>query len=241
MKINSHTITRNKVLRGLYQNLVIFLLNPIMDTQKFRTMMNERPLEYAFLLKHLSQICPKTVLDVGTGRSALPHLLSNCGFDVTAVDKMGRYWEFNFFNHHYPVEEDDIKNSKLDKKFDFISCVSVLENIPDPDKAIRGMFNLLKPGGHLLLTIPFNGEHYIENVYELEGAGYGQDHTYICQSFTQKELNNWLDKCGGKLIDQEYYEIFTGKYWTFGERIYPPKRVFEDDVYQLSAILIQKI
>ena len=37
---------------------------------------------------------------------------------------------------------------------DLITCVSVLEHIPDDQRAIRKMWSLLRPGGRLLLTVP---------------------------------------------------------------------------------------
>jgi len=44
----------------------------------------------------------------------------------------------------------------------------------------------------------------------------------------------------GRIVRQEFYEIFTGDFWTFGERIYPPRKVSKVDKHHLTAILIQK-
>ena len=52
--------------------------------QKF-TLFNERPVEYGFVFKKLAEIYPRSILDVGTGTTALPHLMRNCGSLVTAV------------------------------------------------------------------------------------------------------------------------------------------------------------
>lgn len=38
--------------------------------------------------------------------------------------------------------------------FDLITCVSVLEHIPEDEAAVRTMWSLLRPGGRLLLTLP---------------------------------------------------------------------------------------
>ncbi len=38
--------------------------------------------------------------------------------------------------------------------FDLITCISVLEHIPDDKKAIKKIWSLLKPGGRLVLTLP---------------------------------------------------------------------------------------
>ena len=49
---------------------------------------NERPIEYRFSLQVMAENRPKTVLDVGAGTTAWPHLLRNCGFVVTAIDNV---------------------------------------------------------------------------------------------------------------------------------------------------------
>ena len=38
--------------------------------------------------------------------------------------------------------------------FDLVTCISVLEHIPDDTKAIESMWAALRPGGRLLLTLP---------------------------------------------------------------------------------------
>jgi SAM-dependent methyltransferase len=42
-----------------------------------------------------------------------------------------------------------------DASFDVVLCTEVLEHVPDPLAAMREMCRLLKPGGHLILTVPF--------------------------------------------------------------------------------------
>jgi SAM-dependent methyltransferase len=58
--------------------------------------------------------------------------------------------------------------------FDAISSISVVEHIPQDTRAIRKMWNLLKPGGRLLLTLPCAAqasEQYIDrNEYGLLAA-----------------------------------------------------------------------
>ena len=143
-------------------------------------------------------------------------------------------------NRHYLIINDDITESKLTKKYDFITCISVLEHIPVHKEAMKGMFDLLNPGGHLLLTVPFNEEKYIDNVYKMPEASYGKDHAYICQIFSRKNMNTWLADSSWEIVEQEYYEVFTGELWTFGEHIYPPKKVEQNEKSHLSCILLRK-
>lgn len=230
-------------ISGIYDTFVQWCLMPILWREYVSpsfNKINERATEYAFVFKHLRQICPTEVLDVGTGRSALPHLMSNCGFRVTAIDEMRSYWKGGFRNRHYYIIKDSITNPKIKKKFDLITCISVLEHIPNHQAAVKGMFKLLKSGGYLILTFPCNEKQYVNNVYKLLGAGHVSNPSYICQVYSRKEIDKWLQENKGKIIDQEYYKIFTGDLWNFGERIYPPLKVSKQEKHHLQCILIQR-
>lgn len=108
------------------------------DAQKTSTI-NERPAEYHFVFKSLAKVCPITVLDIGTGKTALPHMIRTCGHKVTAIDNIKDYWPEGMYNRHFHIIHDDITKTKLKNTFDFISCVSVLEHIKDYDKAVQSI------------------------------------------------------------------------------------------------------
>ncbi len=201
---------------------------------------NERAVEYGYALRWLSSIVPQDVLDVGAGSSAWAHLMAGCYFHVTAIDKIKGYWKGGYFNRHYHVVNDDITKPKTKRQFDAITCLSVLEHIADHMAAVRGLFKLLRPGGHLVLSFPYNEDYYVEDVYKLPDAGYGQDKSYICQVFSRKEIDVWLADNPGRVIDQEYYEVFTGEFWTFGDRVGSCKRVERNKKCHLTCLVIQK-
>lgn len=101
------------------------------------------------------------------------------------------------------------------------------------------MIKLLKPGGHIVLSFPNNEKKYIPNVYEQPGAGYGKDFSFIGQVFSRNEINEWLAENSAKIIEQEYYESFTGDYWTFGQRLYPQRRVKIKEKHHLTCFTLQ--
>jgi 2-polyprenyl-3-methyl-5-hydroxy-6-metoxy-1,4-benzoquinol methylase len=202
---------------------------------------NERPVEYSFVFNKISKIYPRAVLDVGTGITALPHLMRLCGCLVTAIDNIHDYWPTGMINRHYHVINDDITNTGLTTEFDLITCISVLEHIEKPDDAIQNMFSLLKPTGHLILTFPYNEQAYEPNVYELQGSAYGKGRTYITQSYSRTELERWLKENNGVIVDQEYWQFWDGDHWTVGNQILPPKRVSSDHKHQLTCLLISKL
>ncbi len=241
----------NCTLRRLYNFLGRLYLAPLLYIEAKRPAMlsemdrtarrvNERPLELGFALRHLTEIAPKNVLDVGAGQSSWPHTLSGCGFNVTAVDKISAYWKGVYFNRHFHIINDDITQSKLQEQFDFITCISVIEHIPNHLDAFDGMFKRLEPGGHLLITCPYNETRYVENVYTLPEASYGKNEAFICQVLSREQIDTWMKDKPATIVQQEYYQVFTGELWTFGERLLPMKQVDHGELCHLTCLLIQK-
>jgi SAM-dependent methyltransferase len=206
------------------------------EDQSFRRI-NERPIEYRFVFEAITQLSPKTVLDVGTGLSALPSLVRTCGPVVTAIDNIRDYWPEGMVNRHFHVKDEDAARA-ISGCYDLITCISVLEHIKSHDDAIRVMLGALHPGGHLVLTFPYNEKQYIPNVYALPGAGYGQDLPYVAQVYSRKELDRWF--AGASIVKQEYWRVFSGEFWTFGETLVPPVQTTRDDLHQLTCLVVRK-
>lgn len=175
---------------------------------------NERSIEYGFLFSALATSSAKTVPDVGTGLSALPSLLRTCGDTVTAIDNMSDYYPRGTTNRHYYVVDQDITDPRLQQKFDFICCVSMLEYIEDFDAAVAGMYGLLNPGRLVVMSFPHNESSFIENVYKLTGAGYGADKPHICRVYSRSEVDRWVAAHDWRIKAQEYWRVFSGDFWT---------------------------
>lgn len=201
---------------------------------------NERPVEYRFVFEQLTQAFPKTVLDVGTGRTALPQLMRTCGFLVTAMDNIKDYWPSGMVNRHYHVLDDDILAPKTGGPFDLITCVSTLEHIRDHARAMRNMLSLLRPGGRLVVTFPYNEKSYVENVYALPGSIGADKYPFITQVFSRRELEQWTREGGAHVVAQEYWRYFDGAYWTIGQRVVPPVRVEAGELHQISCVALVK-
>lgn len=201
---------------------------------------NERPVEYKFVFEQIAQFYPERILDVGTGVTALPHLMSNCGCKVTAIDNIKDYWRKDAFNRHYYVIDDDITKPKINDIFDLITCISTLEHIENYDQAVKNMFALLKSGGLLILTFPYNEKTFADNVYILHGSSVGRELPFKTHSYSKKEIENWAKENGAKIIKQEYWQFYTGNFWTVGQNLAIPKQVTKEDKHQLSCILFQK-
>lgn len=231
-----------KIILKAYNNLGKLYLDPILNIEQKKRpfpQINERPVEYGFSFKHLQHLGTGKILDIGPGKSSWPHILSTCGFEVIAIDKIEGYWN-SFFNRHFKILNDDITQPKLKEKFQFATCLSVLEHIPDHIVAVKNMHSLLEKNGYLILTFPYNEFQYQPNIYKHPKAGYGQDANFITQVYSRNEINQWLEKTSFKIVDQEYFQVFTGEFWTFGERIIPCKKVKKEELHHLTCILLQK-
>ncbi len=104
------------------------------------------------------------VLDIGCGaqtyRILMPENVSYLGLD-TEDAKLNFGYEvpgtLYFSGEDWPVGE---------ASFDFVLCAEVLEHIPDPRSFVQQAAKCLKPGGGLLLTVPFSARwHFIPHDY----------------------------------------------------------------------------
>lgn len=62
------------------------------------------------------------------------------------------YDERDFVDYQYDIHDLKFKNDM----FDVIVCISILEHIPFPEKAIQELYRVLKPGGEIWVQLPFN-------------------------------------------------------------------------------------
>lgn len=89
--------------------------------------------------------------------------------------------------------------------FDQIICTEVIEHVLDDAGLVRNLANLLKPGGRLLLTTPFEGHHalYKEKLSETEDGG------HVRWGYSDAMLRKLFDACSLKTEVVEY----TGGVW----------------------------
>lgn len=202
--------------------------------------LNERPIEFSFAFSMVRKSYPRNVLDVGTGTTAFPHLLRNCGMRVTAIDNVTDYWPSGMFNRHWYVIDDDITNPNITETFDMVFCISTLEHIRNSYDAMKNMSQLLCPMGKLVLTFPSSPKPYVQNCYDLPGSSYGRDNPYVAQSFDPSQIDDWTDNFGLEEIESEYWRFWTGDYWTCGSQVCPPQRVGPSDIYNLRCVCFSK-
>lgn len=210
------------------------------DSQNF-TAVNERPIEYRFVFEVLTKVSPTAVLDVGTGVTSLPSLMRSCGFLVTAIDNIRDYWPDGMFNKHYHVLNDNILKPEISKTFDVITCISVLEHIQDYNLALKSMTNLLNAKGNLILTFPYNENKFCANVYELpDSNAKGKSMPFGTHAFCRADVDQWCKENNLEVVKQEFWDCFTGEFWTCGERKRPFVEVDKTKPHHISCVWLRK-
>ncbi|PPU76743.1 MULTISPECIES: bifunctional 2-polyprenyl-6-hydroxyphenol methylase/3-demethylubiquinol 3-O-methyltransferase UbiG [Xanthomonas] len=99
------------------------------------------------------------VLDVGCGGGLLSESMARLGAQVTAIDlapelvKVARLHSLESgVQVEYRVQSVEDLAAEQPGSFDAVTCMEMLEHVPDPTAIIRACANLLKPGGRLFLS-----------------------------------------------------------------------------------------
>lgn len=103
----------------------------------------------------LSQLKGKSVLEVGCGAGRFTEHLVNAGAMVHSVD-LSEAVEVNSSNigqvsNHVVAQADVYHLPFPDNSFDYVVCLGVIQHTPSPEKTIQCLWQMVKPGGHLVI------------------------------------------------------------------------------------------
>jgi 2-polyprenyl-6-hydroxyphenyl methylase/3-demethylubiquinone-9 3-methyltransferase len=98
-------------------------------------------------------------LDVGCGGGLLSEALARAGAEVTAIDLAPAVLDVARLHLHESGLAVDYREISVEalaaetpNAFDVVTCMEMLEHVPDPASVIRACAKLLKPGGKLFLS-----------------------------------------------------------------------------------------
>ncbi len=111
-----------------------------------------------WIINLLAPYLGQRILEIGCGIGNLTYYLQDFG-TLACIDIS------DYYLSHMKIDYPHLKFYKIDvadenivklrsEDFDTIVCVNVLEHIEDHGKALKNMYDILRPGGRLLLYVP---------------------------------------------------------------------------------------
>ena len=145
-------------------------------TSEFKPLHDINPLR----LDHIDRVAGlsgKSVLDVGCGGGILAESMAERGARVTGIDLGDRPLKVAQLHRLESGREVDYRLVSAEAlaresphAFDIVTCMEMLEHVPDPAATVRACAELLKPGGcAFFATLNRNPKSYL---YAIVGAEY---------------------------------------------------------------------
>ena len=182
------------------------------------------PIRLAFINRHI-QLAGKQVLDLGCGGGILADALSKMGAEVTGID-MGEaplsvarlhQLESGQSVHYQQITAEELAATE-GQSFDIVTCLEMLEHVPDPGSVINACQQLVKPGGDVFFsTLNRNPKSFL---FAIVGAEYILNMlpkgTHEFAKFIKpSELDRWARACHLELrtMTGMHFNPLTKNYW----------------------------
>ncbi len=191
---------------------------------EFRTLHQINPLRLEFINER-APLEGKKVLDMGCGGGILSESMATRGARVTGIDMGEKPLAVAKLHLKESGLEVDYRQTTAEalaieepKSFDIITCMEMVEHVPNPASVINACSRLVRPGGELFFStinrtpkawlFAIIGAEYLLNILP-KGT-----HSY--EKFIRpSELERWARESGlvTKEITGMHYNPFTDRYW----------------------------
>ena len=135
---------------------------------EFKPLHDINPLRVGFI-DRIAHLAEKKVVDIGCGGGILSESMAIRGAQVTGID-MGeaplKVAKLHGLESGVKVNYQRITAEELaelhPESFDIVTCMEMIEHVPDPSSVIRACAALVKPGGYVFLsTLNRNPKSYL--------------------------------------------------------------------------------
>ena len=145
-------------------------------TSEFRPLHEINPLRLEWINQRIP-LAGKNVIDVGCGGGILAESMAKKGATVTGIDlsdKALKVADLHGLESGVSVRYKKIPAEEMAElepgQFDVVTCMEMLEHVPDPASIIRACTKMVKPGGHVFFsTLNRNIKSYL---FAIIGAEY---------------------------------------------------------------------
>lgn len=125
---------------------------------EFRPLHQMNPVRANYIDLH-AQVAEKRLLDVGCGGGLLSEAMAQRGAQVTAIDMGEAPLEVARLHAQQSQLDIDYQQASAEvfaqqhlQDFEVITCLEMLEHVPDPESVIRACASMLEPGGHAFFS-----------------------------------------------------------------------------------------
>ncbi len=144
---------------------------------EFRPLHEINPLRLGWIEAQCGGLANKKVVDVGCGGGILSEAMARAGAEVTGIDlseKALTVAQLHALESELPITYQKMSAEELAQTdantFDVVTCMEMLEHVPDPASTVAACAQLAKPGGFVFFaTINRTAKSYL---FAIIGAEY---------------------------------------------------------------------
>lgn len=125
---------------------------------EFKTLHDINPLRLQFIQRYTS-LSGRRIVDVGCGGGILTEAIADIGADALGIDLSDELidiadlhgLETGITVHYRKISAEDLA-AEQPASFDHVTCMEMLEHVPDPGAIISACAKLVKPGGMVFFS-----------------------------------------------------------------------------------------